>query len=81
MRPFDGEGVVMRVALEEGDDEPTRVRSGFRMVVKETWVMRRLGDSGGEKFQDKVEKEASRFHYEALEAVRADIVALLGRSD
>ncbi len=81
-RPFDGEGIVMRVALEESesDEEPTRIRSGFRMVVKETWVMRRLGDSGGRKLEDEADKEASRFHYEALEAVRGDIVALLDGS-
>jgi hypothetical protein len=79
-RPFEGEGMVMRLALEGSDDEPTRIKSGFRMVVKETWLMRRMGGRDGRELHDEAEQDMSRFQHEALEAVHADILALLDGS-
>jgi hypothetical protein len=79
-RPFEGEGMVMRVALEGGNEEPTRIKSGFRMVVKETWLLRRMGGRDGRELQAEAENDMSRFRREALEAVHADILALLDGS-
>jgi hypothetical protein len=79
-RPFEEEGMVMRVALEGGNTGPTRVRSGFRMVVKETWLMRRMGGRDGRQLHDDAEQDLSRFQREALEAVHADVLALLDGS-
>ncbi len=79
-RPFEGEGMVMRIALEGGDEEPTRIKSGFRMAVQETWLLRRMGGRDGRELQAEAEHDLSRFRREALEAVHADILALLDAS-
>lgn len=79
-RPFMGEGMVMRIALEGGNEEPTRIKSGFRMVVQETWLLRRMGDRDGRELQAQAEHDLSRFRREALEAVHADILTLLDGS-
>ncbi len=79
-RPFEGEGMVMRIALEGGNEEPTRIKSGFRMAVKETWLLRRMGDRDGRELQAEAEHDLSRFRREALEAVHADVLALLDGS-
>jgi hypothetical protein len=79
-RPFEGEGMVVRVSLEGGDEEPTRIKSGFRMIVKETWLLRRMGGRTGRELQADAQHDKSRFQRQALEAVHADVLALLDGS-
>ena len=79
-RPFEGEGTWLRVALDGEPGEPTRIGSGFRMAVQESWLVRRLGGlvtGAASEFREKVEKEADRYHHEVLLALREDVVALL----
>ncbi len=76
-RPFEGEGTVMRVTVEGAREQPTRVKSGLRMAVKETWLMRRMGGLDGSQLEAKAEEDIRRYERQVLQAVHDDVVALL----
>ena len=79
-RPFQGEGVLLSMSLENEPDGRFFLRRGFRMAVRESWITRRMGGvvSGAlSEFREKAEQEADQFAGEVLEALRADVVALV----
>jgi hypothetical protein len=76
-RPFDGEGTVMRVAVEGTDFQPTRIKSGLRKVVKETWLIRRMDGMDGAELEAKARDDIRRYERQVLQAVHDDVVALL----
>jgi len=79
-RPFEGEGVLLSMSLENEPDGRFFLRRSFRMAVRESWITRRMGGvvSGAlSEFREKAEQEADQFAGEVLEALRADVVALV----
>ena len=79
-RPFEGEGVLLSMSLESEPDGRFFLRRSFRMAVRESWITRRMGGvvSGAlSEFREKAEQEADQFTGEVLEALRADVVALV----
>jgi hypothetical protein len=80
-RPFEGEGAFVAYALRENGSGMTVVSRDYRIAVKESWLVRWLGGNAGEavaSFREGAEGEADRFNGEALMALRADLIQLLG---
>jgi hypothetical protein len=78
-RPFEGEGVLLSMSLENDPDGRFFLRRRFRMAVRESWITRHMGGvvSGAlSEFREKAEQEADQFAGEVLEAFRADVMAL-----
>jgi hypothetical protein len=83
-RPFEGEGSTLSYALEARPGSYTLLVREFRIVVKESWIVRWLGGlmSGAvSEFRRGAEAEADRYHGEVLLALRDDAVALMARGD
>ncbi len=79
-RPFEGEGVLLSMSLENDPDGRFFLRRGFRMAVRESWITRRMGGlvSGAlSEFREKAEAEADQFTGEVLQAFRDDVVSLV----
>jgi hypothetical protein len=82
-RPFEGDGARLAYAIRESGPGTTLVTREYRIAVKESWVVRWLGGNTGDamsSFQEGAEAEAARFDAEALMALRADLIRLLGES-
>ena len=80
-RPFEGDGAFVAYALRENRSGMTLVSRDFRIAVKESWLVRWLGGNTGaavSSFREGAEVEADRFNGEALVALRADLIRLLG---
>ncbi|MES2524624.1 MAG: hypothetical protein V4617_18140 [Gemmatimonadota bacterium] len=77
-RPFDGRGVVFRMYMRKGPDGSTLMGRNFDVAVRESAIMRFLGNLGFTAMSDyagAVEDEENRFIAEAFQAMRADIRA------
>jgi hypothetical protein len=80
-RPFEGDGASLTYALREDASGPTVAIRDYRIAVRESWLIRWIGGNTGgvvSRFREGAEAEADRFTGEALLALRADLVALLG---
>jgi hypothetical protein len=78
--PFAGEGMTMRLALEEHTGGQTTLVRQFRVAVKESAIVRWLGGLGNDAMSDfagKVEADENRWLAELFEALRLDATALL----
>jgi hypothetical protein len=79
--PFQGEGASLAYALRENGSGLTVVSRGYRVAVKESWLLRWIGGNTGElvaRFREGAEAEADQFTADALRALRADLIALFG---
>ncbi|MDQ6828515.1 MAG: hypothetical protein M3081_06570 [Gemmatimonadota bacterium] len=74
-RPFEGEGAMMRYAVRDDSIAPTMLTRDFRLVVKESAILRffqRLGSTSLNDFRGLAEKEANVWTGELFTALRAD---------
>jgi hypothetical protein len=78
-RPFEGRGVVFRLGVRTGDEGQTLLSRTFDVAVRESAIMRFLGNLGFTAVSDyagKVEEEENRFIAEAMRAMRGDVAGL-----
>ena len=81
-RPFEGKGVLFTLGLRAGPDNQTLLTREFDFTVRESAIMRFLGNLGFTAMSDyagQVEEEESRFIAESMAAFRADISALTAK--
>ena len=81
-RPFEGKGVLFTLGLRAGPDNQTLLTREFDFTVRESAIMRFLGNLGFTAMSDyagTVEEEESRFIAESMAAFRADISALTAK--
>jgi hypothetical protein len=79
-RPFEQEGARFQGAILD-EDRQTLILRSYRLVVKESWVIRWLGGVTGTAvgdFRRGAEQEADRFTAEFFQALRADLLDLAG---
>ncbi len=77
-RPFEGNGLLVRLSLRTGPQGQTLLARQFDVAVRESAIMRFLGNLGFgamDDYQGAVELEEQRFIAEAFAAMRADIAA------
>lgn len=77
-RPFEGTGVAFRIGVRTGPDGVTLLGRSFDVAVRESAIMRFLGNLGFTAMSDyagAVEEQENRFIAEAFRAMRADIRA------
>ena len=77
-RPFTGEGMTFRLGLRSGPDGATLLGRTFNVTVRESAIMRFLGNLGFTAMSDYagiVEEQENRFIAEAFQAMRADLRA------
>lgn len=75
-RPFEGEGVGFRIGFRSGPSGQTLLSRDIDLTVRESAIMRFLGNLGFgamDDFAGKVEKEENEFLSETFRALRADI--------
>jgi hypothetical protein len=80
-RPFEGEGALLAYGIRESGSGMTTVSREYRIAVQESWLVRWIGGNTGDavaSFRESAEAEAERFYGEALLALRADLIRLLG---
>lgn len=78
-RPFEGDGIWVRLALRDTPGGQTQLSRESHLAVKESAVLRWLGALGTVAMSDftgESETEENRFIAEALAALQADILAL-----
>lgn len=78
-RPFDGDGVQFRIGFVSAGNNQTLLTRTLRLAVRESAIMRFLGNLGFTAMSDyagKAEEEQDRFFAEAFSAMRADIATL-----
>ena len=78
-RPFEGKGVHFSLGFRTGPDNQTLLTREIDVTVRESAIMRFLGNLGFTAMSDfagNVEDEESRFLAEAMAAFRADVAAL-----
>jgi hypothetical protein len=78
-RPFEGRGMVFRLGFRTAPDGQTLLARTFDVTVRESAIMRFLGNLGFTAMSDyagKVEEEENRFIAEAMQALKADMAAL-----
>ncbi len=81
-RPFEGSGIVFTLGFRTGPDGQTLLTRTFDVAVRESAIMRFLGNLGFTAMSDyagKVEEEESRFIAEAMAAFRADVAAVTAK--
>lgn len=81
-RPFEGKGVLFTLGLRTGPEGQTLLTRQFDVTVRESAIMRFLGNLGFTAMSDyagKVEEEESRFLSESMAAFRADIAAMTAK--
>lgn len=77
-RPFISEGLQFTMGVRSGQDGATRLFRTFKVTVRESAIMRFLGNLGFTAMSDyagTVEDQENRFLAEAFQAMRADIRA------
>ncbi|HYW31208.1 MAG TPA: hypothetical protein VE869_06835 [Gemmatimonas sp.] len=77
-RPFAGRGIVFRLYARKGPDGGTLLGRDFDVAVRESAIMRFLGNLGFTAMSDyagTVEDEENRFIAETFQAMRADLRA------
>ncbi len=80
-RPFEGTGMIFSLALRTGPAGQTLLSRRFDVAVRESAIMRFLGNLGFgamSDYQGRVELEEQRFIAEVMAAMRADIAATAG---
>ncbi|HSF20248.1 MAG TPA: hypothetical protein VLK65_32340 [Vicinamibacteria bacterium] len=75
--PFEGDGVEITTRFHRRADGGTLMASEFRMAVKETWLLRRVGGGFGREYDDSAEKQRRQFAAEVIGALKRDIRAVL----
>jgi hypothetical protein len=78
-RPFEGSGVYFKLGLRVGPNGQTISERVVDVAVKESAIMRWLGNLGFTAMSDfagRVEEEENRFLTELFRAMRADMEAL-----
>ena len=81
-RPFEGKGMLFTLGLRTGPDGQTLLTREFDLTVRESAIMRFLGNLGFTAMSDyagKVEEEESRFIAESMAAFRADVAAITAK--
>lgn len=81
-RPFEGKGVLFTLGFRTGPEGQTLLTREFDVTVRESAIMRFIGNLGFTAMSDyagKVEEEESRFISESMAAFRADISALTAK--
>ncbi|GLC24275.1 hypothetical protein [Roseisolibacter agri] len=79
-RPFEAEGMLLRLALRDSDAGQTLLVRRFDVAVKESAIVRWFGALGSramDDFSGRAEVEENRFLAELLFAMRADLGATL----
>ncbi len=79
-RPFEGDGMTMRLGFRAGSAGQTLSIRDVDLAVRESWIVRWVGRLGFTAFSDYVqeaEAEENRFLAEGLRAFGADLDALL----
>jgi hypothetical protein len=78
-RPFEGQGMLFSMIFRTGPDGQTLLTRRFDAVIRESAIVRMLGNLGFgamNDYQGTVEAEEHRFVAEGFAAMRADIAAL-----
>jgi hypothetical protein len=80
-RPFEGEGAFLAYGIRESGPGTTLVSRDYRIAVRESWLVRWMVGNASDAvagFREGAEAEAERFDAEALTALRADFIRILG---
>ena len=79
-RPFQGEGIPIRISIKDAPDSQTLLNRRFALTVQESGILRflnRLSGTAVGDFLGPSEREANRFNADAFRALRLDVAALL----
>ena len=79
-RPFQGQGIPIRVSIRDNPGTQTILNRRGTLVVQESGVLRflnRLSGTAVGDFLGASEREANRFNADAFRALRQDVAALL----
>ncbi|HEU4642475.1 MAG TPA: hypothetical protein VFS44_08475 [Gemmatimonadaceae bacterium] len=80
-RPFEGEGTMLSMGVRDGSSTQTVAARDYRLVVRESRIMRWVGGLGSSAlgdFRRGAEEESDRYNGEVLDALRHDLAALAG---
>ena len=78
-RPFQGQGIPIRVSIRDNPGAQTILNRRFALVVQESGILRflnRLSGTAVGDFLGPSEREANRFNADAFNALRQDVAAL-----
>ena len=79
-RPFQGQGIPVRVSVRDNPGSQTILNRRFSLVVQESGILRflnRLSGAAVGDFLGPSEREANRFNADAFRALRADVADIL----
>ena len=79
-RPFQGNGIPIRISIQDNPGAQTLLNRRLSLVVRESGILRflnRLSGTAVGDFLGPSEREANRFNADAFRALRADIAELL----
>ena len=79
-RPFQGQGIPIRVSIRDNPGSQTILNRRFSLVVQESGILRflnRLSGTAVGDFLGASEREANRFNADAFRALRIDVAELL----
>jgi hypothetical protein len=79
-RPFQGQGIPIRVSIRDNPGSQTILNRRGSLVVQESGILRflnRLSGTAVGDFLGPSEREANRFNADAFRALRLDVAALL----
>ncbi|MGH7605478.1 MAG: hypothetical protein ACRENK_15975 [Gemmatimonadaceae bacterium] len=79
-RPFQGDGIPVRISIRDNPGSQTILNRRFSLVVQESGLLRflnRLSGTAVGDFLGPSEREANRFNADAFRALRADVGDLL----
>ncbi len=78
-RPFQGQGIPIRVSIRDNPGSQTILNRRFTLVVQESGILRflnRLSGTAVGDFLGASEREANRFNADTFRALRLDVAAL-----
>ncbi|WP_411281167.1 hypothetical protein [Gemmatimonas sp.] len=81
-RPFEGKGLLFTLGFRTGQEGQTLLTREFDVTVRESAIMRFLGNLGFTAMSDyagRVEEEEGRFIAESMAAFRADVASLTAK--
>ncbi|MGH7651200.1 MAG: hypothetical protein ACREMS_05100 [Gemmatimonadaceae bacterium] len=79
-RPFEGDGIPVRISIRDNPGAQTILNRRFSLVVQESGLLRflnRLSGTAVGDFLGPSEREANRFNADAFRALRTDVADLL----
>jgi hypothetical protein len=79
-RPFQGEGIPIRISVRDNPGSQTILNRRLSLVVQESGILRflnRLSGTAVGDFLGPSEREANRFNADAFRALRLDVATLL----